>query len=72
MKLFIGIAFALFSILSSAKDICYKDGDIRCYSEIQVDNLEIITDYIQYVEVNGIRYKITETAESITIEVIEE
>lgn len=61
------------SFAAVAKDICYKDGEgfqnMRCYSER--DALELVTDFISYINSIDLRFRITETEDKIIIEVKE-
>lgn len=72
MKFIICAILSMLSLFATAKEICYQDGDIRCYSEEAVDNLDIFTDYVATAESIGVHYRITETEERVTIEILGE
>jgi hypothetical protein len=72
MKVIIFLVLVIFSSLTFAKDICYKDVDIRCYSEDTHETLTLVTDFVSFVISEGFLFKITETATTVTIEVIGE
>lgn len=68
MKIIIAIIIALMSAVTSAKNVCYEDGDIRCYSE--ADSLETLLDFIAYVETEHLVYVVRETGEYVIVTIL--